>query len=159
MSAPVRLDPYTARVRAMPEHFYMLREAAEVLGISSYRLRRMGRRDPDRLGAGRVAFVGKVMIYLYDEDDLNSIRAYFAERERINPGGPYRSGRGRQSMWTAREQKDRHRRIGERRYHRRQAARYAQDEPERAAVHAHRAARVNDALQAEFAERKARMCG
>lgn len=160
MDELVRLDPITRHVRGLPDPYWMLREAADILGISRNRLRRLARLDPDTLGPGHVTWLGDVKIFLYDDRDLDDLRAYFAHRRTLRPPvlDPLNAGRGRPPTWTDEEQEDRHRRGVNARYHRLQAERHEHaGRSDRAAKHRARTRALTEALHSELAQRRTQL--
>lgn len=83
MSAP--MDPATKFVRSLDGTYYMLREAAEMLGISGHTLRKFNENEEADLKASFVAYFGKVKIFLYTEDDIEKIREYLDARRQVYP--------------------------------------------------------------------------
>lgn len=149
MTETIRVNPVTALVRGLDKDYLLLREAADVLGVTPNRLRMLGEAFPETLGPGHVTWMGGMKIYLYGEDDLAQVRAYFAHLETLRPPAldPLRGGRGRPPMWSAREHADRHRRHALAYYYRRSAVRYRAQGVERKAA---RAQRRSDALKGEL---------
>jgi hypothetical protein len=106
------LDPATKFVRSLDGTYYMVREAAEILGVSHRVLRKMNDDPESEMKPSFAAYLGKIKIYLYTEDDITKIRDYLEiERKRIYPNepgvGPER--KGRPSQFTKSERKERQR--------------------------------------------------
>lgn len=156
MAATLRMDPVTRYVRELEGDYYLPREAAVLLGISVDRLKLLGRRYPDTLGPGYVTWMGDVKIFLYDQDDIAAVRAYFAELDAKRPPelSAYRNGRGRPPVWSHAEHAARHRRRALARYHAGMARRYASEgRAEQAHSSRERAEAISAELAAERAER------
>ena len=155
----MKLDPVTRFVRGLPDRDYLLpREAAAVLGITRDRLKKLGRQHPETLGPGYDTWMGNVHLFLYTEEDLDQVRAYFVAMKDIRPSGPYRGGRGRPATWTASEHASRHRRRALARYHLLASARFAsQGKHERAEKALAKSATLKTELAAELEVRKAQI--
>ena len=81
-----RMDPSTRFVRALDGDFYMLREAAEMLGVSTQTLRKTVHDEKINAPSFWVMF-GKLKIYLYTRDDIEEVRAWFKAREEVYKTG------------------------------------------------------------------------
>lgn len=157
----IQMNPVTRYVRSLTDRDYLLpKEAARALGITVERLKVLGRRFPERLGPGYVTWMGEKKIFLYVQEDLDQITAWFAEQERLSraTGRPdtLRGGRGRPPIWSADEHADRHRRRALVRYHHINAEQMEQRGlHERAERSRLRSAAMNDQLRAEREQRLA----
>lgn len=122
MQQPYSIDPVTRHVRGLSEKFWLQREAAELLGISRRRLRRLGRLHPDECGHGAQTEMGDVRIHLYSEEDVDRIKVYLG---RVDANLRRQRGvlvrRGPKPIWSDEETEDRHRRRVNARYHRNRA--------------------------------------
>lgn len=88
MTNTKRMDPPTRFVRSLDGEYFMLREAAEIVGISSQALRKTVHDTTINVPSFWVKF-GKLKIYLYTREDIEEIRAWLKRREEI-----YRTGEG-----------------------------------------------------------------
>ena len=79
----VRLDPATRFVRSLPGEYFLLREAAEASGVSQFTLRKMIADDIPECVPSKYAMFGKIKIYLYTREDIERIRGYLGNRQRI----------------------------------------------------------------------------
>lgn len=116
------LDPTTRFVRSLDGDYFMLREAAEMLGVHHRTLRTLIRDFGDQeLGPSFVAYMGKVRIYLYTREDIEAIREHLENRRTVYPtsGEPRTSGRPR--IYTAEERRARQRKYSQIHYYRRKA--------------------------------------
>lgn len=109
----MKLDPATTFVRSLPGTYYMVREAAAILGVSHRTLRKLNESTDPEHSALKPSFIGKlgqVRIYLYTEDDLNTIREYMSTRRRVFPNqGRTDLPMGRPARFTKEERKVRQR--------------------------------------------------
>lgn len=85
-----RMDPSTRFVRSLDGEYFMLREAAAMLGISSQALRKTVHDTSLNAPSFWVMF-GKLKIYLYTRADVEETRKWFKEREQV-----FRTGEGPQ---------------------------------------------------------------
>lgn len=110
MERPVRIDPATKFVRSLEGDYYMLREAAELLGVSQRVLRHYIQQRNKDLSPSFSASMGKVRIYLYTLEDVNRIRDALRERSVVykNEG---RIAVGRPPRFTSEQRKIRQRKF------------------------------------------------
>ena len=72
------MDPATRFVRSLPGDYFMLREAAELTGVSSYTLRKLIAANANGLVPSKEARFGELKIYLYTRDDIERLNDHFA---------------------------------------------------------------------------------
>lgn len=130
-----RMDPATRLVRSLPGKYLMVREAAEVLGVSHTTLRRLLKDEPEELGPSFCVYVGKNAspetgkgkIYLYTQEDLDKLRAFLSGPKRIwrNTDTPRQTGRP--PKWTSEERKERQRLYSASYYYAQRAKKLAAD--------------------------------
>lgn len=130
-----RMDPSTRFVRSLDGEYFMVREAAEMLGVSHTTLRALLKEDSS-LGPSFCAFFGKVKIYLYTREDIGRVRAHLAKVKQVVRTTPSTaaSNIGRPPKWQTDEQ--RHRRqllFSNRHYWSRKAKRLSEQGEEEAA--------------------------
>lgn len=116
------LDPTTRFVRSLDGDYFMLREAAEMLGVHHRTLRTLIKDLSDQeLGPSFVAYMGKVKIYLYTREDIEAIRQHMENRRTVYPafGEPKASGRPR--IYSVEERRERQRKYSQAHYYRRRA--------------------------------------
>ncbi len=105
------LDPATTFVRSLGGDYFMLREAAEMVGASSATLRRfIHETDPiyAKLVPSKQASFGKVKVYLYTREDIERLQEYFSkQREVTDFDGPAARPSGRPRKYTPEERKER----------------------------------------------------
>jgi len=104
-----KIDPVTTFVRGLDGGpYYMVREASEILGVN-HRVLRKFNDDPDSdLKPSFLAFLGKVKVYLYTEDDIDRIKDALEERRRVYPNDPALIPvRGRPRSFTKEDRKQR----------------------------------------------------
>lgn len=94
-SNTVVVDPATRFVRSLPGNYFLLREAAEAVGVSQFTLRKFISEDIEGLVPSKYAMMGKVKIYLYTREDIENIRLHLKEREVVfnHDGKAKRTGR------------------------------------------------------------------
>jgi len=118
-----RMDPSTRFVRSLDGEYFMLREAAEILGISSQSLRKTVHTKDVEAPSFWVMF-GKLKIYLYTREDIEEVRAWLKAREEI-----YKTGEGpqpkvgRPRKYTEEERAEKQREYAKSYYWRRQLER------------------------------------
>lgn len=111
------LDPSTRFVRSLEGEYFMLREAAEILGVSHRTLRRLLEDNPNELGPSYCAFFGKVKIYLYTKSDVDKLRAHLKGKKRVFRNTDTPRMTGRPPKWTAEQRKERQRLYSARHYY------------------------------------------
>ncbi len=123
-----KLDPATTFVRSLDGNFYMVREAADMLGVNHRTLRNLNEGDDKDLKPSFMAYLGKVRIYLYTEEDLKRLEKYFQERKQVFPNTE-KSGtsNGRPARYSKEERKQRQRLFSKAHYY----GRRAQEETEK----------------------------
>jgi hypothetical protein len=104
-----KIDPVTTFVRGLDGGpYYMVREASELLGVNHRVLRKLNDDPESDLKPSFLAFLGKVKVYLYTEDDIAKIREGLDERRRVYPNDPTLSPvRGRPRRFTKEDRKAR----------------------------------------------------
>lgn len=113
------LDPSTRFVRSLDGEYFMLREAAEYLGVSSVTLRSAMKDDTEKWGPSFCAWFGKVKIYLYTKADLERISKNLADRKRVFRNSEEYSATGRPKKWSDEENVRRQRLYSQHHYYRR----------------------------------------
>jgi len=118
------LDPSTRFVRSLDGDYFMLREAAEILGVKHTLLRSLMRSDDNKdrsLEPTFCTFFGKVKLYLYTKDDIARIRVYLTKRKQVFRNTELANFKGRPRIWTNEERKDRNRLYSRAYYYRKKA--------------------------------------
>ena len=72
------VDPATRFVRALPGDYFMLREAAQACGVSQFTLRKFIADDVPECTPSKYTMFGRVKIYLYTDEDIDSIKEYLS---------------------------------------------------------------------------------
>lgn len=113
------MDPTTRFVRSLDGDYFMLREAAEMLGVHHRTLRTLIHEYPDQeLGPSYVAYMGKVKIYLYTREDIEAIRQHMADRRTVYLASGEPKAVGRPRIYTKEERRERQRRYSQAHYYR-----------------------------------------
>lgn len=119
-----RIAPSVQFVRSLEGTYYLLREAAELLGVSHRTLRTyLNGPDKDLLGPSFCTYLGKIKIYLYTDDDIERLRKHFEEQKVVYPAtdpGPTYT-KGRPPKWTEEQRKIRQRKFSQVHYYKTQA--------------------------------------
>lgn len=109
------MDPATRYVRSLPGNYFMLKEAAEMVGVSQYVLRKLiqdedaGEAKAEGLTPSKYAPMGNNKIYLYTREDVERLQVHFANRKRVvEIDGPINRG-GRPPIYTREERRERNR--------------------------------------------------
>jgi hypothetical protein len=76
----IPVDPATRFVRSLPGEYFLLREAAQHLGVSQFTLRKFIADDVPECTPSKFAMFGKVKIYLYTREDIESIKKHIESR-------------------------------------------------------------------------------
>lgn len=79
----VRVDPATRFVRSLPGDYIMLREAAEMLEVTQFTLRKFIQDDVEGCVPSKYAMLGKIKIYLYTQEDVESIRDHLRDLTKV----------------------------------------------------------------------------
>lgn len=101
----VNVDPATRFVRSLPGDYFLLREAAQHLGVSQFTLRRFIADDVPECTPSKYAMFGKVKIYLYTRDDIESIKTHLDSRSTVYAHDGQARKVGRPPTYT-KEQRD-----------------------------------------------------
>ena len=117
--SPKTMDPSTRFVRSLDGEYFMLREAAEILGVGTALLRSAMKDDVDLWGPSFCAFFGKVKIYLYTKDDIDRIGENLSQRKRVFRNTENISAKGRPMKWSNEERIVRQRLYSRSHYYRR----------------------------------------
>lgn len=125
-------SPILRHVRSIPGRWYTRSEVATMLGISVARLRYLQGR-PDLQAPRNKTLIGQTTVFLYDQDDVDEIRAYISRRPEAVP-----TGLADQSEADLRKQ--RQRLYKQRQYHRDNAD--MTTDPDRKARHEQRLAEI-----------------
>lgn len=122
----VKMDPFTRFVRELDEPYWLLREAANILGVNHRVLRDINSDESKKAyWASFFTYMGKVKIYLYTDDDIELLRKYFQERRTVYPvseNPPHKMGRP--SKYTAEEKAHRQRLFSKANYYKKQAQKH-----------------------------------
>lgn len=116
-----KLDPATAFVRSLDGTYYMVREAADLLGVNHRLLRKFMDGDDADLKPSFLGYLGKVKIYLYTADDIDKIREYLEQRKTVYPNLAEAPHVGRPAKYTKAERKERQRLYSKAHYYGRRA--------------------------------------
>lgn len=121
------IDPATRYVRSLPGNYFMLKEVSEMVGVSQYVLRKLiqdedaGEAKAPGLTPSKYAPMGNNKIYLYTREDVENLRAHFANRRRVvEIDGPINRG-GRPPIYTREERRERNRLHSQAWYYRKRA--------------------------------------
>jgi hypothetical protein len=122
------LDPVTRFVRSLDGDYFMVREAAALLGTSDRTLRRLivatkDLPDPaDRLVPSFKALFGRIEVYLYTQADIDKIRGHLDRQKQVVPlQDVIEKKTGRPRKWTKDQRKERNRLYSRIAYHRQRA--------------------------------------
>lgn len=121
-----RLAPSVRFVRSLEGHYYLLREAAQMLGVSHRTLRNFNAADPEKLGPGFYAYLGKIKIYLYTDDDIARLRKHLDEQKIVYSAGEPgpAQAKGRPAKWSKEQRQARQRKFSQIHYYKNMAAKY-----------------------------------
>lgn len=113
-----RVDPATAFVRRLGGDVFMLREAADLLGIGARTLRALLKSGQADYQPSHIAHMGQVRIYLFTREDIERIREVLNGRYSVqaNEGKPLM---GRPAIYTKEERVLRQRQYSMAHYYRR----------------------------------------
>lgn len=117
-----KMDPSTRFVRELDGDYFMLREAAEMLDVPQRRLRDFIKDDPENLGPSFCAMFGKIKIYLYTKDDIETIRQHLQDQKKVYRNKDKPGAGGRPRLWTDEQRKERQRLYSQAHYYRLRAA-------------------------------------
>ncbi len=118
----MKMDPATTFVRSLDGNYYMVREAAELLGINHRTLRNWNEGSNEKLKPSFVSWLGKVKIYLYTDDDIDKIREYLDDRRKIYPNDDKAKPQsGRPARYSKEERKERQKLYSKAHYYGRRA--------------------------------------
>lgn len=78
------LDPVSAFVRSLDGEYYLVREAAEAMGVSQHYLRRSIKQEVEGMLPSHGVMIGKMKVYLYTMDDIHRMRKLIAERKKVS---------------------------------------------------------------------------
>ena len=109
MSDSLELSPAVAFVRSLPGEFFMLREVAEIVGVSQYTLRSLIANDAEGLTPSNFAMFGNVKIYLYTRDDIKRLEKNFERRLEVLKYNGQSAKVGRPALYTKEERRERNR--------------------------------------------------
>jgi DNA-binding transcriptional MerR regulator len=109
MSDSLELSPAVAFVRSLPGEFFMLREVAEIVGVSQYTLRSLIANDTEGLTPSNFAMFGNVKIYLYTRDDIKRLEKHFERRLEVLKYNGQSAKVGRPALYTKDERRERNR--------------------------------------------------
>lgn len=105
----IRVDPATRFVRSLPGDFFLLREAAEAIGVSQFVLRKFIADGTKGCTPSKYAMFGKVKVYLYTREDIEAIRTHLASRHRVFKHDGQARRIGRPPQYTKEERANRSR--------------------------------------------------
>ena len=109
MTESLELSPAVAFVRSLPGEFFMLREVAEMVGVSQYTLRNLIANDVEGLTPSNFAMFGNVKIYLYTRDDIARLKKHFERRLEVLKYNGQSAKVGRPALYTKEERRERNR--------------------------------------------------
>ena len=109
MTDGLDLSPATAFVRSLPGEFFMLREVAEMVGVSQYVLRNLIAKDAEGLLPSNYAMFGNVKIYLYTRADIERLQKHFERRMVVREYDGQSPKAGRPALYTREERLARNR--------------------------------------------------
>lgn len=109
MTDSLELSPAVAFVRSLPGEFFMLREVAEMVGVSQYTLRNLIANDAEGLTPSNFAMFGNVKIYLYTRDDIARLQKHFERRLEVLKYNGQSAKVGRPALYTKEERRERNR--------------------------------------------------
>ncbi len=109
MTDSLELSPAVAFVRSLPGEFFMLREVAEMVGVSQYTLRNLIANDAEGLTPSNFAMFGNVKIYLYTRDDIGRLQKHFERRLEVLKYNGQSAKVGRPALYTKEERRERNR--------------------------------------------------
>lgn len=76
-----KVSPAETYVRNLPGKNYLLSEVAKMVDMDSHTIRRLIKADPQRVNApSLIGRMGNQEIYVFTEDDVEEIRAYYERR-------------------------------------------------------------------------------
>jgi|694.fasta_scaffold04974_32 DNA-binding transcriptional MerR regulator len=118
---PKGYSPTVRFVRSLPGEYYMVSEAAKMIGVSPHTLRQYVS-DPN-LSPTKCANFGKVRIYLYTMEDIQKIQNELNERRKVVDFNGERMGKpsGRPSKFSKEEAAHRKRLYAQRYYYTKRA--------------------------------------
>jgi len=79
----VYADPATRFVRSLPGTYFMLREVAHACNVSQFTLRKFIADDVKECVPSKYTMFGKIKIYLYTREDIESIQHYLDNQVRV----------------------------------------------------------------------------
>lgn len=106
----VTVDPVTAFVRGLDGDFYMVREAAEALGIKRHVLQRAIGNGTEGMVPSHAVMIGKMKVYLYTLEDVQRMKQIMEERKTIKTFDDVSSVKGkggRPSQYNEEERRQR----------------------------------------------------
>ena len=109
MTEGLDLSPATAFVRSLPGEFFMLREVAEMVGVSQYTLRNLIAKNAEGLTPSNYAMFGSVKIYLYTRADIDRLQKHFERRLEVRKYDGQSPKVGRPALYTKEERLERNR--------------------------------------------------
>lgn len=121
MTSGLDFSPAEAFVRSLDGEFFMLREAAEMVGVSQYTLRTLIAAEADGLTPSNYAMFGKVKIYLYTRADIERLREHFKRRLEVRKFDGPAPKSGRPPIYTKDERRERNRLHSQAYYYRKRA--------------------------------------
>jgi len=115
-----RMDPSTRFVRSLDGEYFMLREVAAMLGISTQSLRKTVPNKSIEAPSFWVMF-GKLKIYLYTRDDIDELRKHLEERSEVFKTGEKEQPKvGRPRKYNKEQKKEKQREYARMYYWRKQ---------------------------------------
>ena len=82
VKAESRMSPAQRIIEALDGDFKTMREVAEEVGVHIETLRRLCR-TPRVNAPSKATKQGKLVIYLFTPEDVEEVKAYFADRDRL----------------------------------------------------------------------------
>jgi hypothetical protein len=144
------LPPVVGFVRNLDGDFFLCREVAEALGVSTATLRRLSLVNPDAFAPSGSTGFGKMLVRLYAMGEVDRLHAHVEAKSIAAENGSLRRA-GRPRLWTDAERRDRRARYCAAAYRSRRARELADAGAHGAAAVANRAAvTIRETLRAEY---------
>lgn len=119
------VDPATRLVRSLDGEYYMLREAAEMVGVSRHTLRRWLADGREDMRPSKAVHMGRTEVYLYTRADVERIKKLLSSQREVVE---YQGSNGRPTQYSLGERKHRQRLFSRRYYYQRQKEKHELNE-------------------------------
>ena len=119
------VDPATRLVRSLDGEYYLLREAAERVGISKHTLRRYLADGREDMKPSKSVHMGRTEVYLYTSSDLERMRKVLDSQRAVVE---FQGSNGRPTQYSLSERKHRQRLFSRRYYYQRQKEKHELNE-------------------------------